>query len=1112
MNVRNCFVVGLSLLAIGLFAGIPSASAQANLTTDSYDQARTGANLNETQLNTSNVNVNQFGKLWSYTVSGSIFAQPLYVQGVSISGASHNVLYVVTMNDVVYAFDADSSSNIPLWSLNVTSQVAGSTPVPIADITADGNIVGNVGIESTPYIDLATNTMYFVARTKETISSCGSINGKYCQRLHAVDITSGAEKFGGPVVIQGSVPGTGPGSVGGTLTFDPLIQNQRPSLALANGLIFIAWGSHHDDHNFHGWVTAYRASTLQETGIWSPVPNGAEGGVWMSGRAPAVDSSGNVYYISGNGDWNGSTNFSETMVKLGSTSGIPLVDWFTPDFLTNSTGDTDFGASGPLLIPGTDLVVGGGKASTFFLMHVGNLGHEQTGNGQIVQSFPLAGGEIKRGPVYWNRDGGVGPWMYVWSDGGDVIKAFHFNGTTFDPNFVSEGTIASPSGHSGAVLTLSASGSTPGSGIVWASMPLADDGIVGVHQGVLRALNADDLTSELWNSNLNSARASPGNWAKFSPPTVVNGRVYVGSWPSDGVSSTTVNVYGLLRTSVPDFTIAVSPGNNAATPGGSAAYTVSTTSLFGFSDNVSLSISGLPSGATASWSSTSIPTPGSATLTVATSTSTPVGTYTLTITGTDGSLAHSATANFLVSTTTRGSGAISIDFVGSSTTAMAASEVAGVVPKSNWNDASGANGNGLALVDETGTATGATVTWTASSLHSVPITETAGNFRMMRGYLDTANQNAIVTVAGLPTNSAGYDIYVYADGSNGTATRTGTYRISGAGITTTSINLTDAANTNFSGTFVQANNSNGNYVKFTINATSFTLTAIPGTASDGVRRAPVNGIQIIPHSTTSDFSISASPSSQTVTAGNSTTYTVTIGALNGFTGTVTLGASGLPTGATASFSPATISGSGTSTLTVTTASTTPAGTSTVTITGTSGSLTHSTTTSLVVSAASDFSISVSPSSQTVTAGNSTTYTVTIGALNGFTGTVALGASGLPTGATASFSPATISNSGTSTLTVTTASTTPAGTSTLTITGTSGSLTHSTTTSLVVTTIGAISIDLVGVNTTLMGASEVAGVVPKSNWNDASGANGNGLALVDETGEATVATVTWTASC
>jgi hypothetical protein len=179
---------------------------------------------------------------------------------------------------------------------------------------------------------------------------------------------------------------------------------------------------------------------------------------------------------------------------------------------------------------------------------------------------------------------------------------------------------------------------------------------------------------------------------------------------------------------------------------------------------------------------------------------------------------------------------------------MAASEVAGVVPKSHWNNVSGANGSGLALMDETGTANGASLTWSASSTASTSIADTPGNFRMMKRYLDTVSQDAIVTVSNLPADSAGYDIYVYADGSNGTATRTGTYQISGAGITTTSINLTDAANTNFGGTFVQANNSNGNYVLFSsINATGFTLTAIPSTASDGTKRAPVNGIQIIPH-------------------------------------------------------------------------------------------------------------------------------------------------------------------------------------------------------------------------------------------------------------------------
>jgi hypothetical protein len=527
----------------------PLSFAQINTVTERYDQSRLGANLNETQLNISNVNVNTFGKLWSYQVSGSVHAQPLYVRNVTFPGkGAHNALYIVTMNDVVYAFDADSSSNTPLLSLDLTTQVVGSTPVPITDLVSPGlNIVGNIGIESTPYIDLSTNTMYLVARTKESAGTCGTVNGNYCQRLHALDITTFAEKFGGPIVIQGSVPGTGNASVGGTLTFDPKIHNQRCSLALANGQISIAWASHEDTWPYHGWVMSYNAANLQQTGIWSSSPDGFMAGIWMAGRGPAVDASGNVYYMVGNGDWNGTRNFGESMLKFGSTPGMPLLDWFTPDSWSSlNAGDTDYGSSGPILIPGTDLIAGAGKAGIFYVMHTGNLGHEKAGNGQIVQSLANNGGEVHGGPVYWNRSGGAGPWMYVWSNGCDFLKAYHFNGTTFDTGIVSESTIPSPCGESGGVLTLSANGSTAGSGIIWSSMPLADNGDHGVHQGVLRAFNADDLTKELWNSGLNAARDDSGNWPKYSPPTVANGRVYMASFPADGVSSAPLNVYGLL--------------------------------------------------------------------------------------------------------------------------------------------------------------------------------------------------------------------------------------------------------------------------------------------------------------------------------------------------------------------------------------------------------------------------------------------------------------------------------------------------------------------------------------------------------------------------------------
>jgi hypothetical protein len=929
---------------LGTFFGI--AHGQIDVTTERYDQSRLGANLSETQLTASNVNVNTFGKLWSYAVSGSVYAQPLYVRNITIPGkGTHNVLYLVTMNDIVYAFDADSNSGIPLLSLDLTSQVAGSTPVPVTDLVGPGlNIVGDVGITSTPYIDTNSKTMYLVARTKETASNCGTVNGNYCQRLHALDITTFAEKFAGPVVIQGSVPGTA--GTGGTLVFDPKIHNQRASLALANGQIFIGWASHEDAGPYHGWVMAYNATMLVQTGIWSSTPDGTLGGIWMSGRGPAVDAGGNVYFITGNGDWNGTHNFGETILKFGSTAGMPLLDWFTPDNWSSlNAGDVDLGSTGPILVPGTDLVVGGGKQSIFYAMHTGNLGHEVTGNTQIVQLLANNGGELKGGPVYWNRSGGVGPWMYVWSNGCDFLKAYHFNGTTFDTGLVSESTIASPCGASGGVLTLSANSSTAGSGIVWSSMPLVDDGDHGVHAGVLRALNADDLTKELWNSRLNATRDDSGNWPKYSAPTVVNGRVYLPSFPADGVSSSVVNVYGLLPTT-PDFSITATPANLATNPGGSVTYTVSTSSLNSFTGAVNLSVTGLPAGATGTFAANNFATPGSTTLTVKSSASTPLGASALTITGVSGSLTHSANVTFQVVTTTLG--AISIDFVGRGSS-MAAAESAGVVAKQNWNNAIGATGSGVSLVNEAGALTGATVSWMSSPVWSLGIADTAGNFRMMNGYLDTVGQNTTVTVSGILTNSTGYDVYVYADGDNGTATRAGTYQLSGSGITTTSKTLTDATSTNFNGTFTQANNSNGNYVLFSpVIATGFTLTAIPGTASDGTPRAPVNGLQIVPRAGVGDFTLAVSPASASVVAGSSTTYQVTATAQNGFTGTVNLAATGLPAGVTASFSPTSINGTGTSTLTISAISSAGSSNSTITITGTSGSLVHSGTATLRV--------------------------------------------------------------------------------------------------------------------------------------------------------------------
>ena len=266
-----------SILRIPTFVFLTCAAvnAQTSVLTDRYDNSRTGWDPNEKSLTTANVNSSAFGKLYNYPVDGSVFAQPLYVPNVAISGqGTHNVLYAVTMNDSVYAFDADQ--NLTLWHDSFTNAANGVTPVPISDITGSNslNIVGFVGIESTPVIDSSTNTMYLVARTKEVTATATS----YVQRLHAIDIATGAEKFGGPVVIAGSVPGTGEESSGGVVSFDPFWQNQRSALALTNGQVIIMWASHEDDQPYHGWVMSYSASTLAQTGIFCDTPNGSEGG------------------------------------------------------------------------------------------------------------------------------------------------------------------------------------------------------------------------------------------------------------------------------------------------------------------------------------------------------------------------------------------------------------------------------------------------------------------------------------------------------------------------------------------------------------------------------------------------------------------------------------------------------------------------------------------------------------------------------------------------------------------------------------------------------------------------------------------------------------------
>jgi hypothetical protein len=529
-------LVALLWLAVAGFA--TPVLAQVSVWTHHNDNLRTGANLNETVLNTGNVNVNGFGRLFSYAVDADIYAQPLVVPGVTIAGkGTHNVVYGVTQNDSVYAFDADSNAGAnsqPLWKVNFTNPAAGITPVPVSDVgdPSSGNIrrPGPIGIMGTPVIDLATWTMYLVARTKE--------NGSYYQRLHALDITNGVEKFGGPVVIGATVSG---------VTFNPLIQNQRPGLVLDHGIVYIAWSGHDDAGAYHGWVMGYQASTLQQTGVFNVTPQGVQGGIWQSGQPPAVDAAGNLYLMTGNGTFTipgGGQDVSQSFIKLRATD-LALLDWFAQcDVDVWNAANEDLNSGGVLFLPNTTRIFGGGKQGRFFLLDSLNLGkvqqYRQTNctNPQIPQSFQATtAGHIHGSPVYYVSPT-RGALVYVWAEA-DVLKAFAFNGSTFTTTPVMQSTVVAAPGMPGGFLSVTANGTQAGTGIVWASMPLNQDAENNVVAGVLRAFDASNLGVELWNSRLNPIRDDVGNFAKFVPLTVANGKVYAATFSGQLV------VYGL---------------------------------------------------------------------------------------------------------------------------------------------------------------------------------------------------------------------------------------------------------------------------------------------------------------------------------------------------------------------------------------------------------------------------------------------------------------------------------------------------------------------------------------------------------------------------------------
>ncbi|MEA5504937.1 DUF4347 domain-containing protein [Halotia wernerae UHCC 0503] len=520
------------------------ASAVANVTTQHNDNNRTGADLNEPLLNTTNVNANQFGKLFSRPVDGSIYAQPLYLANVNIPNqGTHNVVYVATMHNTVYAFDADDpNASTPLWSTSLGPSV--TLPDPnIGPYPNYRDISTEVGILSTPVISTTNNALYVVAFTKEA--------GKYIYRLHALDLTTGAEKFGGPVVISGNVPGTGDGSVDGVIAFTPNRQNQRPGLLLSNGKIYIAFASFGDKRPYHGWVFGYDATTLNQTSIYNATPNGGLGGIWQSGNGLSADNSGKIYLSTGNGTFRESgSNLGNSIIKF--NPDLTVTDWFTPyNYARLNAVDDDLGSGGPLLIPNSNYLIAGGKEGKIYVLDRNNLGKFKAGGDtQIIQSFQAVGtavngvkpptgtgtSNIHGTPIYWN--GPNGPQIYLWGEN-DWARIYSFNGSTLNQNPIAISTMTVPPGMPGAMLSLSANDSTDGTGILWTSSPFDKNANQQVVTGILRAFDATTMT-ELWNSKQNITRDDLGNFAKFSPPTIANGKVYTSTF------SGYLQVYGLL--------------------------------------------------------------------------------------------------------------------------------------------------------------------------------------------------------------------------------------------------------------------------------------------------------------------------------------------------------------------------------------------------------------------------------------------------------------------------------------------------------------------------------------------------------------------------------------
>jgi len=517
---------------------LPNVIGAVNVTMQRYDPGRLAANTSETVLNQSNVNPGQFGKLWTYSVDGAIFAQPLYVQNLQINGRSRNVLFVATMRDVVYAFDADSSG-APLW---VRDFRTGTATAPSAS-PWNNELGSNIGVLGTPVIDTPSDSgsIYLVAQTLE--------GGLWVYRVHRMSLTAGVDLVP-PMVISARKGG---------IIFDSRMHNQRPGLVLVNGHLVICFsGRPFDDRPYHGWIMTYNAGSLVQESVFLTTTTDDGAGIWGSGGAPPVDSANNLYFMTGNAfdprnGYNGTpssstlnppTNFSESLLKMSvdSAGALGLLDWFTAFNWSNMDAlDEDLSCNAPMLIPRTNLIAFGSKTADVYVARTDRLGHLQKKNKQLAAFFhvgrPITAsfndGDRLLGLAYW--DGPRGGTVFAWP-AFDSVHAYSLSGSTFTET---SSNPLSGFGEPGIPISVSANGAQAGTGILWATMFSSAGRAVG-QPGEIHAFNAENLKQELWSSIMNKARDDVGSPGKFVIPVVANGRLYMAT----GVDA--VHVYGIL--------------------------------------------------------------------------------------------------------------------------------------------------------------------------------------------------------------------------------------------------------------------------------------------------------------------------------------------------------------------------------------------------------------------------------------------------------------------------------------------------------------------------------------------------------------------------------------